>query len=189
MNKLIGLYSHSPGQGKTTVAVTLRRHHGYRIMPFAAPIKNVLTEFLGENGFGLDEKKAGDLVYDPLLKDTVIPALGVTPRYLMQTLGTEWGRKLICPDVWVNSWASRVAHANAWDGRVVADDVRFPNEVDRIRVLGGEIWRIVRTGHEIDSVELATAHESEGALAGITPDRVIVNSGTVEDLATLISRL
>ena len=53
----------------------------------------------------------------------------------MQTLGTEWGRECIGPEVWVDVWKSNV---QKWlDGglNVVVDDMRFPNEWDAVKAL------------------------------------------------------
>jgi hypothetical protein len=43
----------------------------------------------------------------------------------MITLGTEWGRDLVHADIWTRLWAARAECFPL----VVADDVRFPNEV------------------------------------------------------------
>jgi hypothetical protein len=60
------------------------------------------------------------------LKEAVHPELGVSPRHLMVTLGTEWGRDAVHPDLWVRIWAASLPEA----AHVVAEDVRFPNEVE-----------------------------------------------------------
>ncbi len=62
-------------------------------------------------------------------------------------------------------------------GCVVIDDVRFANEVAMIRDLGGELWRIERPSIAYDG-----NHSSEGGLEDITPDRVIINDGTITQL-------
>jgi len=62
----------------------------------------------------------------------------------MQTIGTEWGRNMIHPDIWVRAWEQSLPE----DADVVVDDVRFPNEVAAIRRLGGDVIRICRDGHE-----------------------------------------
>jgi hypothetical protein len=64
-----------------------------------------------------------------------------------------------------------------WHPCVVVDDVRFPNEAQLIKSMGGQLWRIERPG-----LTDATGHSSEGGLADWEFDRVIVNDGTVEDL-------
>ena len=110
-------------------------------------------------------------------KEAIIPELGVSARHMMQTLGTEWGRACIHPDFWVMIARAETRRILA-DGRsVVIDDVRFPNEAAMIRDLGGELWRIERPG-----IAYNGDHESEGGLDDITPDRVIVNDGSIDQL-------
>ncbi|NBT51514.1 MAG: hypothetical protein EBT12_08190, partial [Marivivens sp.] len=137
---------------------------------FAAPLKiaalNMLDD-LGLSGFRY--------VYTD--KEAIIPGLGVSARHMMQTLGTEWGRACIHPDFWVMIARAETQRILA-DGRsVVIDDVRFANEAAMIRDLGGELWRIDRPGVSYDG-----DHSSEGGLDDITPDRVIVNDGTIDQL-------
>ena len=165
--RLIGLYSPAPGCGKTTVADLLIEHQR---VSFAAPLKRVVSHML--NSLGLE-----GVHYAYSDKEAIIPELGVSARHMMQTLGTEWGRACIHPDFWV--MIARVeAQRIMADGRsVVIDDVRLPNEAAMIRDLGGELWRIERPG-----IAYNGGHKSEGGLEDITPDRVIVNDGTIAQL-------
>ena len=58
-------------------------------------------------------------------KEDIIPALGVSPRRMMQTLGTDWGRNMVNPEIW-----TLLAHARLicnGPGMVISD-VRFENE-------------------------------------------------------------
>lgn len=87
---------------------------------------------------------------------------GVTSRRLQQTLGTEWGRDSIHPDLWALI-ARDTVHCHRDAGRsVVIDDMRFPNEYDLVLAEGGEARRIVRPGAVVTST-----HVSEGQLDGI----------------------
>ena len=62
-------------------------------------------------------------------------------------------------------------------GRVVIDDVRFPNEVEMIQRLGGKVIRIDRPG------PAESTHASEIELDGFDGwDGVIVNDGTLGEL-------
>ena len=165
--RLIGFYSPAPGCGKTTVADLLIEH---RRVSFAAPLKEAVSNMLHELGLpGFN--------YAYIDKEAIVPEVGVSARHMMQTLGTEWGRSCIHPDFWVMIARAKTQRIMA-DGRsVVIDDVRFPNEAAMIRDLGGELWRIDRPG-----VSYSGSHESEGGLEDITPDRVIVNDGTIDQL-------
>jgi len=165
--RLIGLYSPAPASGKTTVANLLIEH---RRVSFAAPLKHAVWTLLGE--FGIP---GFHFAYED--KEAIIPELGVSARHMMQTLGTEWGRACIHPDFWVMIARSKAQHIMNNGRSVVIDDVRFPNEAAMIRDLGGELWRIDRPGVSYDG-----DHSSEGGLEDITPDRVIVNDGSVTQL-------
>ena len=67
---------------------------------------------------------------------------------------------------------------------VTFDDVRFPNEAEMIRRLGGELWLVDRPG-----VVYEGSHASEGALIDVLPDSVINNSGDLEQLREVVSGL
>ena len=165
--RLIGLYSPAPGCGKSTVANMLTEH---QCVSFAAPLKRVVSHML--NSLGLE-----GVHYAYVDKEAIIPEIGVSARHMMQTLGTEWGRACIHPDFWVMIARAETQRIMA-DGRsVVIDDVRFPNEAAMVFELGGELWRIERPGVSYDG-----DHSSEGGLEEITPDRVIVNDGTITQL-------
>lgn len=169
MQKLIGLYSPAPQSGKSTIAAALEQK-GYVIVPFAETLKLMLLPML--EALGYDSKGANYLVNQA--KQVVVGDAGVSVRHMLQTLGTEWGRQCIHPDIWVRCWKGR---ADQYDA-VVADDVRFPNEAKMIKLLGGEMWRIERP----DSVSTFD-HVSEGSLNNYQEfDRHITNDGTIEDL-------
>lgn len=170
--RLIGLYSPAPGCGKTTAANLLIEHER---VSFAAPLKravwNLLND-LGPSGFRYVHRD----------KDVIIPEIGVSARHMMQTLGTEWGRACIHPDFWVMIARAETQRIIANGGSVVIDDVRFPNEAAMIHDLGGELWEIDRPGITYDG-----GHSSEGGLEYITPDRVIINDGTIAALKDLLT--
>ena len=169
--RLIGLYSPAPGCGKTTVANLFIEHQR---VSFAAPLKRAVWRLL-------DDLNLEGSHYAYTDKEAIIPELGVSARHMMQTLGTEWGRACIHPDFWVMIARAETQRIMA-DGRsVVIDDVRFPNEATMICDLGGELWRIERPG-----VSYSGDHSSEGGLEDITPDRVIVNDGTIAQLKAKI---
>ena len=172
MTKLIGLYSHAPGSGKSTVA----KMCGGFTLSFADPLRGFVSEILerlGHDGHFLAQND----------KERKIPGLGVTPRQMMQTLGTEWGRACVHPDLWVmTAEAEAVNRLKRRD--VVFDDVRFPNEAEMIRRLGGELWLVDRPG-----VVYEGSHASEGALVDIIPDSIINNFGDLRQLQKIVSDL
>ena len=166
---IIGLYSPAAQSGKTTVAQYLQER-GYCRLPFAQPMRDMLSVMLSDLGY------SEDLITHHLHvdKEALVPELGVSVRHLLRTLGTEWGRDCVSPSVWLDVWLSKARRKSF----VVVDDVRFTNEAELIRLLGGEVWRITRPG-----VVRTTEHASEGGLdtwSEFTCD--IVNSGSISDL-------
>lgn len=167
---LIGLTGLA-GSGKSVVANVLTTEFGFTRVKFAAPLKNMLRTMLADMGFCEDDRER---MVEGDLKETVIPELGVTPRHLMVTLGTEWGRECVRQDIWTTLWA---AQADRFD-RVVVDDVRFPNEVSLIRSRGGELWCLDRPGL------VASDHVSEQL--EVCPDITLVNDRSLEGLEATV---
>jgi hypothetical protein len=142
-------------------------HQGFTRLSFAAPLKRMCIEFLMMLGYS----KAAALEYVFTNKEALIPEINQTPRHLMQTLGTEWGRNLIDNDVWLTIFEQT---SKEFD-KIVVDDVRFPNEAEKIKQMGGEMWKVVRP-----SASHNGAHSSEGQLDGWNGfDHVIYNDGTL----------
>ena len=157
---LIGITGRA-GSGKSTAAKYLVRERHFICVPFAGPLKKMLR------GLGLTDRETdGDLKEHP--SDLL---LGVTPRFAMQRLGTEWGRDLIHPDLWIELWRREVGRLLTGGHSVVSDDCRFPNEADVLRRLGGKIIGI-RTDEALDLDVAAHASEAQH----IEPDAKILNS-------------
>ena len=159
---LLGI-SGRKGSGKSTAAQVLL-DAGWKRVKFADPLKNMLRVI------GLDDRHLeGDL------KEVPCDLLGgKTPRWAMQSLGTEWGRKCIFPDFWMSLARREIALVMGQGYSVVVDDVRFDNEADMLRELGGSILQIKR------GPAPEVTHESE---KGVTPDFTYENDKTVEHLA------
>lgn len=127
--------------GKSLAADRLVRRWRFQRVSFAGPLKAMML------ALGLTEPQVNGAE-----KETPCDLLGgMTPRRAMQLLGTEWGRDLIHPDLWLSAWCHAVDHLPAlrWqDGEavrlVVCDDVRFPNEASTIRARGGIVVRVQR---------------------------------------------
>ena len=169
MTKVIGLYSSAPRSGKTAVSHALERKTFVRV-PFAEPLKDMVFPLLVSIGY-TPEQAVQRLYHD---KELLLDVFGVSTRHLLQTLGTEWGRTCIAPDMWLRVWQARIKQYEY----VVVDDVRFENEAELIRSLGGEVWKITRKG-----VTNTHTHASEGSLDKWPHfARYIENDGTLEQL-------
>ena len=150
-----------------------------------------------------DDKKSygisGDFSYEVIQEK-------LTPRMILQLIGTEGGRDLIHPDIWLNALFSEYksdcpiekhgAYGHLECGcnlqpdtinngcekpfpNWIITDSRFPNDVNRTREMGGILIRVNRAECEGRENE----HASETALDDFYEwDYVIENNGTVEEL-------
>lgn len=163
--KLIGIVGLAR-VGKDTAADYLCNVYDLHRYAFADPIKDMLTCVFG-NLF-----RNGD-------RENPIEWLGKSPRQMMQTLGTEWGRGLIHPDLWVlvagQMW-QKYQKVGPSDG-VVISDVRFANEAEWIRSQGGVLIQIRRK-----NVEQVAEHISESGLPAGLVHHIIDNDGTLYQL-------
>lgn len=173
----IGIYSPAPQSGKSTAASYLCSVYGFDAVSLAAPVKAMGAEFLVS--FGYSREEAEYMVFRD--KERIIPSLNKSVRYILQTIGTEWGRNYINGNVWVKIMLRNLE----LKGNVVVDDVRFFNEAEAIKAAGGILWKVVRPG-----LIPKENHASEGSLNNYDRfDRVIANDGTVEDLYAKIDLL
>lgn len=111
---------------------------GYHPIAFADPIKDTcqtVFEFDDEQIYG-SRKEEVDLFWE------------FSPRWAMQTVGTELFRDGIDEDVWVKSLLARVDASD--NDRFAVTDVRFPNEVEHLQKAGAEIVYIQRPDKEPD---------------------------------------
>lgn len=169
--RIIGLIGYA-GAGKSESARYLREIHGFQTPHIGRPLKAMLAALLREIGYG--EETIARYV-DGDLKREVIPELGVTSTYAQQTLGTEWGRDCIAPDLWLSLWLAKADRTLAEGGRIVQESVRFINELEALRARGALIVEIRRPG-----VGPISDHPSE-VLPG-EPDVVIDNDRSVVNL-------
>ena len=171
--RLIALCSPAMGSGKSVIAHHLVAVHGFVLLKFAGPLKamtRALFAELGDDATTIEDRVEGGL------KEIYVHALRHTPRYVMQRLGTEFGRDCLHPDVWADIVKERAQKYLAAGQSVVIDDMRYLNEAEAVRSVGGYCIRVVRLGAHITS-----SHSSEGGL-----DKVgmlsIDNSGTIDQL-------
>jgi hypothetical protein len=76
-----------------------------------------------------------------------------------------------------NFWVDYALNSVVDGTKVVIADVRYPNEADAIKALGGKVYRVER-----DGVGPANAHASENALEGYEFDGTLYNQGTIRGL-------
>lgn len=125
-----------------------------------------------------------------------------TPRYLLQTIGTNLIRNQLHENAWINATFADYKEKDDWLNTPLGEkpvkfypnwiisDTRFENEVKAIKDRGGIIIRVKKPcplcgkynnmfcSHGYHGPE----HESETALDDYQFDEVIENNGTIEDL-------
>lgn len=149
--------------GKDTVADRLVKMFGFQRYGFADPMKKMLAV-----GFGLTEEHLNGG-----LKEVVIERFGKSPRQMMQTLGTEWGRDLVHTDAWL-TLARDYCDSHP---RVVVSDVRFPNEAQWVRQ-NGVLFHVLRP-----RAQSVAAHSSEGGIKfDPCADYALQNHGSIYEL-------
>ena len=152
--------------GKDTFAEVLVQDFGWHRDSFAEPLRDFVAGLLGMSRAQLE-----------LVKDRPLEKLdGVTPRRMMQTLGTEWGRELVHRELWIRALLWRAGGYLEAGRSVVVPDVRFENEADAIRAAGGLVVHIARPGSPV-----VEAHASEAGVRLASGDMTLINGGTVAE--------
>lgn len=152
------------GSGKDTVAEMIMRDHlhGASVHKFAGAIKECAAIILGCKSRDFEDR-------DFKNKDLGPEWDNMTPRKILQLLGTEAGRKVIHPNIWVNATLSSYREGEDW----IITDVRFPNEADAIRNRGGFLIRIER---EVDTPAEVANHPSETSLDNYSNFHYIIDN-------------
>lgn len=160
--------------GKSTAANHLVRNHLLEHYAFADPLRSGLMEI-----FNLD---ADDFEGDR--KEQPLPWLERSPRQLMQSMGTEWARKMVHPDVWIKIAEQNLNYMqNALTDVIgfVVSDVRFENEAEFIRQRGGTIIHMRRP-----DAPAVNPHISESGICMLEPDLIVDNAGPLSALPSQI---
>lgn len=161
--------------GKDTLAEYLQKKHGGQILKFADPLYEI---------------------QQAIYEIVELPIHNSKDRLLLQWIGTEWGRKTINPNIWVNIMDRRLTkilskeeilsqHSLFMDYQplnLYITDARFPNEIELLRKHDFKIIK-VETCEQLRINRGATNlyHESETALDGYNDyDAIIDNTNDLE---------
>lgn len=189
MGKIIG-FGGRISSGKSELAKICQKA-GFKKLYFALPLKKLVADLIHVkleeiNDLKNVEKnyKFGKMDYLFLYRETGIPAKTIedemsgvkfkTVRQLLQFIGTDLIRKY--QKNWhVNKIREMIKNGDK-DANYVIDDIRFRNELDLVKELGGDCWFIIRP--KIDNV---SNHESEISLSWRDyGNKIIINDSSLE---------
>lgn len=166
--------------GKDTVAEYLVKNYHFKHRKFAAGLYQAvetLDPFVqlvnGECRRLSDLLKVHDWTY---LKKNVPEC-----RRLLECMGTEVGRNIFGQHI----WADIALNAKNVEPKIVFSDVRFLNEVDRIKLYRGMIVRVVRPNDDYPQ----TDHSSNIELDNYPADCTLFNNKTIEDLRRRVDHM
>jgi hypothetical protein len=172
--------SGSKGHGKDTFAqLVCEASTTFRVAHFAGELKRLVARIFGLTDVQMNDPTLKEVPFDrsidmdffvgAMRKETgldVQPAgkIARSSREVMQFFGTEYVRK-----AQGDYWVQRLVGSINGRRRVLVPDLRFPNEANALRGVGGLIIRVLR----IDAPAAADAHASETEMVEIEPDLVI----------------
>lgn len=163
--------------GKDTVATHLVQAHGFRHHKISQPLKDAMACL-----FGFD---AADMETDR--KELVHPAWNVSPRTLMQYIGTDVFRvdiQTVIPGIgdtfWVKRFSESVRRSTGDGAPIVVSDLRFMNEYDYLKKEWGDNFRVLRIDRSGAHAE--DTHVSELEYQRIPYDALINNAGSIDSL-------
>lgn len=210
MLKILGIAG-LKGSGKDTIGdIICKNKSNWVKMSFADTLKDIVSILFGWDRDMVEGSTHQSREWREIPDKFWSEKLSVewTPRKALQYLGTELFRNHLNQNIWVDSLEKKIENT---DKSVVITDVRFENEMEMIRKLGGKIWRVERgvlpewfkkvESWNVDKenlkydipyfvTEIKNIHESEWRWIGVDkPDKIIYNNGTIEDLEKEIINL
>jgi hypothetical protein len=178
------------GSGKGTAGDILMER-GFFCESFAAPLKAITSNLFDWPRHLLEGDTQQSREFREKKDEWWSSRFGkeITPRLMLQIIGTECMRDCIHSDFWVACLEKRIMENQDY----VITDVRFPNEINSIHKMGGKIVEVQR-GKPVDwyvhacmynngdSGVKPSVHYSEWAWMGYKTDYTINNDGSIEDL-------
>jgi hypothetical protein len=185
---IVGLVG-KKSSGKDTAGAFLVDDHGFIRHSFADALKQSAAALFDVPVETWDELKNNEAahvtLHGPGISNSgVVPWAALTVREFLQRYGTEAHRDVFGGDFWVKVARAAMLKTLMQGGddpmhapSIVVTDVRFPEEAQTIRDLGGMIVRVVRP-----EVEVGDTHASEVVQESIEANFELWNGGTIADL-------
>ena len=198
---LIGLCGYI-GSGKDTCTSILEQHHGFQRLAFASAIKDIVSSLFGWNRDDLEGSTPSSREWREEIDTWWTEQLGriVTPRLILQMVGTEMFRDCLSPRFWTTVLKRKIEKILVEQGsRIAISDCRFPEEIELIKSLGGiivyvdrapDLHRRLRSDQDdINNHKLGFSHSSEHHISSIIPDATIYNNKDLEYLRNQLDTL
>lgn len=148
---------------------------GFKVYGLADPIYAMVKAGFGIDGKAIDwssrEKKNAPIEWLSDDEHTI------TLRWLLETLGTEWGRNQILDDLWLRLADKFIRESPTG---VIIKDIRFPNEQSWLDRIGGKLVYIMRPTYT--NGDATKGHASNIPLEIRQQDIVLMNDGSLEQL-------
>ena len=169
-------FSGRAGAGKDTAAnaLILAFHRQWVRLSFATTLKRALCVI-----FGWELADWENLAWKETPNDA---CYGLTPRQVAQSLGTEWGREHVNPNLWVDQALRLAEDQELYERHVVFTDVRFPNEVAAIQARAGKVLYLFREGE----LRTDSSHASEQDISHLADVRLTAANGDITGLQSQV---
>lgn len=188
------------GAGKDTIGDYLVANYGFEKLSFASALKDACSNIFGWDREMLEgstpEAREEREKPDPFWSEKL--GYDFSPRYALQYIGTDVMRKNFYDSIWIAAIEKKIIDNP--DKDYVVTDVRFPNEVQLLKGVGGTLIEVQR-GDNPEWMDLAIranagdkdaqyqmynnhkeVHISEWAWAGSEVDIVMPNNDSIRDL-------
>lgn len=140
----------------------------FQTRKFADKLKKYVADLIGCTIADLENQ---DFKNSELGPEWLVRGKPLTVRELLIRVGND-SREFVHPDIWINALFSSYKEGDRW----IITDLRYPNEYERIKQLGGLVVRVNRPG--ITKID----HISETALNKHQFDYVFENTGSLDGL-------
>ncbi|ADO67113.1 putative deoxynucleoside monophosphate kinase [Cafeteria roenbergensis virus] len=167
------------GSGKDTLGKILITKYGFIKLSFAESLKDITSIIFNWDRQLIEGTTTESRVFREKKDDWWSTELNqeITPRKMLQYLGTDLFRDNFNQDIWVKIMKRKLIEYKNLNKNIVITDCRFLNEIQMIHKLGGIVIKIER-----DTCKPTISHSSETSLSDFNFDFTIKNNKTIDDL-------
>jgi len=151
------------GSGKSTIANYLVDNYKFTSLSFAEKLKQVVSIAFDINL----ELLEGNSLESRIYRETQNEFWGMTPRQMLETVGTKLFRKGISEDFWIKIVEKKIINLLNNGENVVISDLRFVNEWEmlkkyNVKVVFVDNGKQIDNEYEIGSIQYDIKIENQG---------------------------